>query len=150
MRKIYFIFKRLGFPKVFICLFQKIYYLALSKIFKFDVWHASAPFSCRPYKSEVVDLVNSLKSTSVIEVGCGLGDIISRINCSKCYGVDKDSNVINAARKINGNVRYFVSDIGSVQRVIDCNETIELLIMVNWPHGVEWKNLSSSVLSIHG
>ena len=117
----------------------------------FHKWHATAPYACRPYKSEVVDFVNNLKYDSVIEVGCGLGEIVSRVNCSKCYGVDRDNDVINAAKILsnrNNNIKYVVGELSSIHTLFYDNESMDLLIMVNWPHGVKWRTLSSAVLAI--
>ena len=42
--------------------------------------------SCRPYKREVVDIVNSLRPNSVVEVGCGLGEIVGRACARERFG----------------------------------------------------------------
>jgi len=63
---------------------------ALRLLFGFDRWHASAPYSCRPYKELVVELANALQPSIAVEVGCGLGDIISRIKAADRFGIDSD------------------------------------------------------------
>jgi hypothetical protein len=109
---------------------------ALRPIFRFDAWHAAAPYSCRPYKKAVVDLVNALHPAVVIEVGCGLGDIISRVRARERLGVDWDARVIRAARFLHPFGRWLNGDCISLQKLITARRSIDCLIMVNWIHGL--------------
>src|SRR5882724_2411371 len=59
------------------CLFERAWLRTIRRVFRFDEWHANAPYACRPYKKSVVDLANSLRPNTVVEVGCGLGEILS-------------------------------------------------------------------------
>lgn len=63
-------------------------------IFKYDSWH-SRPFIQRKY---AVDIVRYLKKNkdieSVIDIGCGTGDIIRRLPFKKKYACDKHTNVL--------------------------------------------------------
>ncbi len=133
------------------CLLDKFFLKILSKFFKFNSWHASAPCSCRPYKFEIVSIANSLNPVTVLEVGCGLGDIISRINARNRYGIDCDENVINAANFLSSirGVHYIVADINDDEIIsMKILDDVDLLILVNWPHGVPWDELSSAVMNV--
>lgn len=62
----------------------KMYYKLLYKIFNFDEWHVSV-IGERPYAMEVVKYINRFlrenteykRGRKVVEIGCGLGDIVS-------------------------------------------------------------------------
>lgn len=84
-------------------LYWKIYFRILSipryllkYIFKFY------PFNLIPTQSKqyCVDIINHLNKReikrSVVEIGCGLGDILRNIHFIKKYGYDKQVEVLNA------------------------------------------------------
>lgn len=63
---------------------EKIY-LLLQKLFSFNLWHVS-PINFRPYALEIINFVNNYISLNknqnadaIIEVGCGLGELIGNI-----------------------------------------------------------------------
>lgn len=111
----------------------------IARRYKFDPWHASAPYSCRPYKKAVVDLVNGLAPSSVVEVGCGLGDIVSRIDAPNRFGYDTDRGVVRAARLLHGRRLEFVE--GDASNV--AQSSMDVLIMVNWLHNVSPSELGN-------
>lgn len=67
------------------------------------------------YLSSMFRLANGLKFSSVIDVGCGEGEIISvwKKHCPECsiIGVDIDENILQTARERNKNVRFEVQNI---------------------------------------
>jgi hypothetical protein len=140
--------RALGLMGTMSCLFRKCYLHFVALWYGFDYWHASAPIECRPYKRETVQLANEYVQVCAMEIGCGLGDIISRVDSSIRIGVDHDSSVISAARKMHGNVVKFVT-----ASVFDTNEIlaldrphkVDLLILINWPHSVAWYKLLSAL-----
>ena len=94
---------------------DRVYLRALARIYKFNAWHVEAPTSARGYRNTVADLVNRLSPTTVVEVGCGLGYILSRIDAVQRFGYDVDKGVINAARFIHGKKITFVhGDLSAV------------------------------------
>jgi hypothetical protein len=122
---------------------------ALRLLFGFDRWHASAPYSCRPYKGLVVELANALQPSIVVEVGCGLGDIISRVKAVDRFGIDSDLRVIRAARFLHRGRGSWVHDDGNrIQRVVSQERTIDCLIMVNWIHSLSPEHLSELLLPL--
>jgi hypothetical protein len=127
------------------CLFEKIFFYFLWKKYKFDYWHATAPWSCRPYKKQVVNLANKCSPNSAIEIGCGLGDIIGRVNADLRYGFDIDIKALNAAKFLYAKKVRFetvsLSDIDIMESYLSNTSIINLLIMVNWVHNISFKDL---------
>lgn len=60
-----------------------VLYRILHIFFHFDKWHMNAIYNITPYKKEVVKIINEIRPKFVIEIGCGLGEIISRIKAYK-------------------------------------------------------------------
>jgi hypothetical protein len=104
----------------------------LFRIYEFDAWHANSPLSARPYRLTVARIVNELKPTTVVEVGCGLGGIISNINAEKRYGYDIDVGVIRASRFLHSNDITFIHGDLSVVSL----KQIDVLVLVNWIHDI--------------
>lgn len=141
--------RQLGIKGLINCILKKIYLRILAQIYGFDSWHARSPYECRAYKQEVVELANELSPRVAIEVGCGLGDIISRVDDANLYGFDIDSSVINAARRINGHhADFFQADIASPKRLLENLKnvpSVDLMITVNWPHAVPWPEFVANI-----
>ena len=102
----------------------------LRSIFGFHPWHAQSPTSARPYRQGVADLVNNVAPQVVVEVGCGLGAILARVNAAHRFGYDVDPGVIRAARLIRSRSIIFAE--GGFDQVSQPH--IDVLIAVNWPH----------------
>lgn len=133
----------------FRCRFDRVGLGALRLLFRFDRWHVSAPYSCRPYKELVVELANELQPSIAVEVGCGLGDIISRVNAVDRFGFDADARVIRAARFLHRDRGFWIHDDGtSIQRVVPPARIIDCLIMVNWIHNLSPERLSEFLLPL--
>ena len=77
------------------------------------------------------DLVYSKK---IIEVGCGLGDIISsvKIKNTEKIGYDLSAKVIRIAKIIHPNCKFNVGSFNEIN-----NEKIAVLIAVNFLHGFD-------------
>ena len=137
---------------IFLCIKKKIQYRLLAHRYGFDLWHAKSPFECRSYKREVVDLAESLNPKTVIEVGCGLGEIVSRIRDCRRFGFDIDSRVIVAARELNSgsDIQFECAALSNIDVIFKTLDDIvaDLLIMVNWPHSLPWSEVISSTLSL--
>jgi hypothetical protein len=75
-------------------------------------------------------IINGLNPKMVVEVGCGLGGILSRVRAHYRWGLDIDSAAIAAARFIHGRSARFL--IGSFEQLPDGE--IDVLLAVNWLH----------------
>jgi SAM-dependent methyltransferase len=126
------------------CRVQRAWLNALRQVFGFDPWHANAPYACRPYKQRVVDLANSLHPRTVVEVGCGLGDIVSRIDAQFRYGLDLDARVIRTARFLHPRgVEWIAGTAPALDERLASFAFIDCLIMVNWIHNVSADDLAA-------
>ena len=90
----------------------------------------------------IISRDNSICDGTVIEIGCGLGDVIGNIKGEgiKKEGYDIDKRMICAAGIMNllkrGNVKYICGSFRNIKgKKIDC------LIIVNWLHNVPQKIL---------
>lgn len=130
-------------PIIFIKgVFRRIYYKHLRTKFLFDVWHIS-PLELRPYASKIVEWGNSKKFNCVVEVGCGLGEIIRNIHAAHTYGFDIDANVIQAANYLNKEKRC-VFNKGSFNEAGKIKEhKINCLIAVNFIHAISYLELKN-------
>ncbi len=131
------------------CRCDRIWLRGLRYAFGFDAWHAGAPYACRPYKRTVVELANSLSPRTIVEVGCGLGDIVSRVRAVERYGFDSDLQVIRAARFLHpGGVRWIHGDALSVADVVPADRALDCVIMVNWTHNLSPEQLAACILPL--
>lgn len=111
----------------------------LQRVYGFNAWHADAPLSARPYRTVVAGMVNGIRPPvrCVVEVGCGLGSILSLIDAPQRHGYDLDAGAIRAARFLNGRaVTFVVGDMGAIAQ-----DRIDVLILVNWIHEISPQQL---------
>ena len=113
----------------------------LRVFYGFHPWHAAAPISARPYRQTVAHMVNELKPEVVVEVGCGLGAILSLIQAKSRYGFDLDEGAIRAAKILRSKAIAFTK--GDISCIGDYK--IDVLILVNWIHEISPEQLESWV-----
>ena len=131
------------------CHFERMWLGAIRRVFRFDAWHANAPYACRPYKKRVVDLANSLSPNTVVEVGCGLGEIVTRINAQNRYGLDSDARVIRAARFMHPRgIVWIAGAAATLQQRMGPVAFIDCLIMVNWIHNLSSEELAATLVPL--
>lgn len=124
---------------------EAIRYGILQKIFGFHKWHMT-PVEQRPYGMEVIKWCNRLLASDgdanrgkVIEVGCGLGDIVAKIKTKNenKEGYDIDEKVIKAAKIIHPGIKFqadgFAPDIRG--------ERIFIFIAVNFLYALDSKTV---------
>ena len=125
----------------------------LYRFFKFNSWHINSNYFLRPYKKVAVQIANSYEFINVIEIGCGLCDILSRINCKKKIGIDIDQNIINTCKLIFSNRLNFINgsifdDLGKLNLINQNFDDKNLLICLNWPHGYPWIKIKESIKNL--
>lgn len=132
--------------------------LYLKFIFQFQKWHLS-PYSKKKYCHLITAELNKKeKRENVLDLGCGLGDILIRLNYKRKLGIDIDQNVIRAANFLNyfrflqfGKSKYLCEDIFKLSLA----ESYDAIIIVNWIHNIDpnelkilfqilYKNISDS------
>lgn len=109
----------------------------LERVYGFHPWHSSAPVSARPYRRELAEYINTLQPTCVVDVGCGLGSLLSFVRAPLRVGYDVDGAAVAAARLLRGKgVQFVEGDMSAVAQ-----ERIDVLILVNWIHGLSPERL---------
>lgn len=81
-------------------------------IFGYSRWNAR-PINRKPYALHIIETVERLiedgqiRNGYIVEVGCGMGDIIGNIKYDKKIGVDIDEHVIRAAKICHRNTEFY-------------------------------------------
>ena len=138
--KIFKKIKRLGVASSIACLMKTLHLYFLQRKYGFDNWHVMADYSCKPYKKQVVDIVNSLPNMDIaVEVGCGLGDILARTNIKNRIGIDIDQKVIDCASLLRPNLTFHWGGLDNVEKYIDKKNMV--MIAINWTHNIHFGDL---------
>lgn len=105
-------------------------------IYGFEKWHFTNNFETIKYKKAIVSKLNSNYSfNKVIEFGCGLGEILKNINSNEKIGIDISNKVLKGAKILNRKAKFYHGSLSVSPQKTD------LLITLNWIHGIEFKNL---------
>lgn len=127
---------------------RQILYTILQKVYLFDDWHLE-PINCKPYAREVISrterYLREKEIQCVVEIGCGLGEIIGNIKVDpnkKCQkiGIDIDSNVIRAAKLLHPSITFLSGSFDQCKNKQRC-----CLIMVNFIHMIPEEKLKEEV-----
>jgi SAM-dependent methyltransferase len=145
------IFKKIRHGSIFYFtkgIFSSLGLMRLRKKFGFDRWHIS-PKEFRPYALDIIRYINSTidPDGTVVEIGCGLGEIIRNIKARFLFGYDTSEPVITAASQLDKKAKV-VFKIGSFTDVKKMK--IDFLITVNFIHEIsssELRNLFEVVCS---
>jgi hypothetical protein len=114
--------------------------MMLFYIFRFDHWHVS-PLLERPYARDIINYLNSQPADHrrrIIEIGCGLGDILRNVRFHEKLGLDCDINALRAAtflsclRLKREDIRFEYSKFPDTQ----VNGFYDAILMVNWIHNI--------------
>lgn len=129
------------------CLPRFRQYRKLQEEFGFDPWHVKSPFQRRPYKRRVVEMANGFKPQTVVEIGCGLGELIARSTADYRFGFDQEAAVIAAAKHLHGPAVTFATadlrDPAAIAAVI--GRPVDVLVMVNWPHMLALDDIKKAI-----
>jgi SAM-dependent methyltransferase len=112
---------------------KKAFRRILRLVFGFDHWHTSV-LEERPYALDIVKYCNARQTRgSVLEIGCGLADILRKTDYERKMGFDIDTKVLEGARFLS----FF--DAGPKIKFAqfhfpetELKEIVDVLIMVNW------------------
>jgi len=142
----------IGVGRVLGASFEALRNKILHLIYGFDPWHVTGNFHARPYKADVVKLIESVPHDRVVEIGVGLGDILGRVRAEKRLGLDRDPQVLKAARFcVEGPVSFAVADFASPDQIISALKhndfsSVDVMILVNWIHMIDM-DLIEQILS---
>lgn len=117
-------------------------------IFKFDSWHLRASQNLG-YVESILEMANRLEERKkVVEIGCGLGNILKNLDFQVKHGYDIDKKII-AAAKILGALEFNSAQFfqGGYQEIITLND-YDLVVMINWPHTIDSRTLQKILESI--
>jgi SAM-dependent methyltransferase len=136
--------KELGIRNSIQGFIKKIRYEKLQRTYGFDSWHVS-PLELRKYAIDVVEYLNDdigkkrMRGGVMVEIGCGLGDILRRIDKKskhtlKLFGFDIGKEEIAAAKYLNkdNNIIFSVGTFNDVPSVV--HEDIDCLLALNFIH----------------
>ncbi len=126
----------------------------LHLIYGFDPWHVTGNFHARPYKADVVRLIESVPHDCVVEIGVGLGDILGRVHATKRVGIDREAAVLKAAKYcVNGPVSFAVADFEKPEELIaalkgSAVSSVDVLLLVNWIHMIEMDVIAHTLSAV--
>jgi SAM-dependent methyltransferase len=90
---------------------------------------------------ETVRYINGLSQkenlSTIVEIGCGTGDILAGLKIKKRIGVDIEDEVIRLAKLMHPDIVFKTGSFNDVR-----GEDIDVLITVNFIHGIDPKELS--------
>jgi SAM-dependent methyltransferase len=125
---------------------QKIFRRVLKGIFRFDHWHTSV-LDERPYAVDIINYCNSRNSKdSILEIGCGLADILRRVDYKTKLGFDIDKKVLKGAAFLSTfsrkpKIKYQVFHFPETR----LEALVDVIIMVNWIFFIEEDTLRKNI-----
>jgi SAM-dependent methyltransferase len=122
----------------------------LQEEFGFDHWHVKSPYRRRPYKRRVVAVIDGFAPETVVEIGCGLGEIICRIKAPRRFGFDLEASVIEGAKALHGSaVAFHQGDLCKpVAIAAIVGGPIDVLVAVNWPHMLPFDDIVTAIAGL--
>jgi len=124
-----------------LCLYQRLIFSIRLRNMKIYKWHLRGTFRCRKYKTISLEIINSLKPDLYIDVGCGLGEILSKVKLNSRYkiGYDIDSNLEKCIAKLFKNQFIFFKKEKELFEYISKIKKIDSFIvisMLNFAHNL--------------
>ncbi len=121
----------------------------LYRCFKFDPWHLG--HGGDDYARRIVAFLNARPAAqreAVVEIGCGLGDILRRLKFATRLGLDRDPRVLRAARilaRLRGQRRLVFALFDFPHSHLA--DSYDAILMVNWIHQVPAEPLAAALRS---
>ena len=122
-------------------IFKKLFRVILRLFFRFEWWHTS-PLENKKYALDVIQELDSKPNReSILELGCGIGDIIGKVQYKKKYFYDISTNALKAAKfyqKITfKRSNNFYKEFNFFNESVNKNIHLDAIVLVNWIHGIE-------------
>lgn len=124
--------KEVGLKNLMIGIVKIFWYKILQKKYHFESWHLT-PYELRKYVQIVAEYVNDQNAEYVVDLGCGLGELIRHIKAKRRRGIDILDETINTARHLH---RF--TDIEFKKGSFDelgTEQNIDYLITLGFMHG---------------
>lgn len=124
--------KEVGLKNTIVGLFKLMKYRQLQKKYQFYEWNTS-PFELREYVQVAAEYINRIKPKTVIDIGCGLGELLRHIRAEHKVGLDLDENNIKTAKILDrsGKIRFITGSFEQIK-----GEKIDVLVTLNFMHGL--------------
>ena len=147
MRKIIHTFKYL-FLK-FLCIKERIYFRIKFHKLDIDKWHLNGTFYCRKYKQFALEIINNLKPRLYIDIGCGLGELLSKVKLedSLKIGYDKDSRLSKTQGILNNKFKFFSKEelfLNHLSKLKNTHKPI-VISMLNFIHNLSNQELKGMI-----
>src|SRR5262245_28730167 len=116
--------------------FERLKRTLLQRVYGFDRWHVG--HADETYVADIVHHLNTWpesRRTGVLEIGCGLGDILRRLRFTNRVGLDHDAHVIAAARmlaRLRGGPAPRFDAFEFPRDAV--TGTFDAIVLVNWIH----------------
>lgn len=127
-----------GLINTVIGIFRRTYYKRLQKKYDFYDWHVS-PYELRGYAQATAKYVteHNKEDGLVIDLGCGMGEVISHIKGSKKIGYDLDKLIIDVAKKVHSkaNVEFRPGSFDELCDASVAKMNINYLLTLGFMHG---------------
>ena len=106
-------------------------YKKLQKVYHFDPWHIS-PYELRRYLQAVAEYMNGKAPAVVVDVGCGLGELLRHTKAKVKIGYDVCEDTLGAARALSrGDIEY---RLGSFDEMA-VDRPVDYLVTLGFMHG---------------
>ena len=140
-----------GWFGLFLTIIQKLTIYPFLQIVQiwlgYDRWH-NTPFFIRPYAKKIVEYLNKKDTkNSVVEIGCGTGDILRRLLYNEKFGLDIDRKVLKGLDFFS----VFLNKRTKIKTLVFDFEKEELegqydiIILCNWIHGISPELLKEKI-----
>lgn len=143
--------KEAGFCNTVTGSVKRVYYELLCRKYRFDRWHIS-PYELRKYIQAAAGCINKGGGIPhrVIDIGCGLGELLRHVRAEDRIGYDAEVQVIRAAKRLDRTKKITFRQgrfnktfsLGSIQA--------DYLVTLNFTHGkpeTYWKEIYHKQLS---
>lgn len=137
----------LNFLKKIRCLTQRLIYRIIFRKIKMYEWHLKGTFYCRNYKMLSLEIINNLKPKLYIDLGCGLGEILSKVKLDSNYklGYDIDLKLQEYYKKFGKDKYKFFTDESLLLRYANNINIVKgdsiVISMLNFAHEVKQQDL---------
>jgi Cyclopropane fatty acid synthase and related methyltransferases len=124
----------------------KLFRISLRSYYKFDKWHLYTLHE-RKYAKDIIQFSNNkVRREKLVEIGCGLGDIVRNVNYDQIYGFDSDNKVLKAAQFLNSifhkkEIEFLLFKFPETKLTLN----FDVIIMVNWIHHISKEVLKDKI-----